>query len=277
MNSKTTQLLIGLSLLALVAVAGYAYASSYVSSLNEKTTLLRNDIQYSELKRRQLDVLRRAVADTGDEKEKIASYFIASGGAVSFVSSLESMASRGGLAYSTNSIETRSQPELDAQGKELLHIVFSASGSWSSVMKLISLIETLPYSVNIEAVDLTAEGSAAMQPEVSGSSTPAAPSVGRIWKAAITFSVIKIKYRHARQDQFISEEDILLFSRAGFGLEEDIRRLHDHRDRFALLERIFLHIDAAGDQEIRRSEAERGVCAISCGAGRAPERHRDVR
>lgn len=186
MNNKTTQIAILMIALTLASFGGYMYATRYIGSLTEKTSKLKSDIELAEIKNRNLQTLQRAAQNTGDEKEKITSYFVGKDGAVSFVSEIEGLAAASNLKYTTDTIETTNLPELEGQGKELLHVVFTSNGSWNNTVKFLSLLESLPYSMRIEKLDFDS----ARLDAAAGTSTPAS---SRSWKMTINFSVVKIK------------------------------------------------------------------------------------
>ncbi len=180
--------------LALLFVGGIVYATHYIAGLAHKTEELKKYISEKQVIYKQAESLQKVAASAVDQKVKIASYFVPAGNAVGFISDLEKTASNFGLEYTTQNIDQQNSDELNNQGKELLRLTFSAKGSWSAVMRLLKAVETLPYGLQIDKIDLDTppEGVLAAQVEV-GSSTVAVGAGKKVWTVTLLFSVIKTK------------------------------------------------------------------------------------
>ena len=197
--NKTSHIFILCAVGALICVGGYIYGAQYVSSLAEKTIANKKEVELSEIRYRHLQSLERAAADTGEEKTRINNLLVQPGGAIKFVTEIESLAASHGLDYNTDVIDVRSVPELDTQNKEQLLVSFSATGRWSNVFKLIKLVETLPYLIQFEKINLVMVGT--VQPQstsaaTTGTSTPAVSAEVRTektWKVTLMFYAIKVK------------------------------------------------------------------------------------
>ncbi len=173
----------------LAAVGGYVYGVRYVASLSERTSALKKDVEVIDIKYSHILSLEKAAKETGDETLRVNKILIPANGAIDFVSRIEASASQKGLTYNTDSIEARSVPDLESHGKELLVVSFTASGRWSSVVRLIKSIENMPHAIKFEKLDLIMLGES--QPAAGASSTAAA--IDRSWKASIIFTAIKVK------------------------------------------------------------------------------------
>jgi len=198
MGNKTFNLLIFASVSAAIMVGFYAYSVHYVQGLVDDTASLRSDIEQDQAQYQHLQVLHDAIASTGDDKQKITHYFVPAGGAVDFITSFEKAAVSSSLKFTTVSIDTSSIPELDSQGKELLDVVFSTEGSWSNTLHFLSLLESLPYSVSIDRVEVSSSGEAPslvgsgsdIQKGQPGKTVQPGPSD---WKTSLSFRIVKIK------------------------------------------------------------------------------------
>ena len=195
MKNQTNTYLILAVLLAGGSIIGLWYFSEYIYGLTEKTTELREQVETQELKIKRDQLLSKSAQNTNVERQKLSSLFIQPNASIDFVSSLEKSASDLSLLYSTNQIENISPDSLSSQGKELLKISMTISGKWSSVLRFLRYIETLPYVVKIERVDLVSGASV----ESTDPTTAPAKNVNinidksNTWKLQISFSVIKIK------------------------------------------------------------------------------------
>ncbi len=197
MKSNTKTLSIFFVTLAVLSVASFVYGTRYIEGLISGATELKEDIEKLQVKAGHLKALHQAAQDTNDDKVKINSYIVQAGGSVPFITELENLASNIGLDYNTDRIETKSLPELDAQGKELLSISFTAKGTWTPVFKFIKLVESMPYSINIQKIDLFASvADKKVVVDVGTTSTTTvtrAPLKENNWKVVILFDVVKNK------------------------------------------------------------------------------------
>lgn len=196
MKSNSKKYLIICSILAVISVVGYIFFTNYIAGLTDKTSALKSDIDLNQIKYFRLESLRKATENTSDQKQKITDLFVSTNKAVDFIGEVEGLAKASNLSYSTKSIENSDAGNLSEQNKDLLTITISTTGSWSNTIKFIRLIETLPYSVKVESVDLTSAGpsSASSDASVQSVESTSTPNVvSSKWTLTIKFSVIEIK------------------------------------------------------------------------------------
>lgn len=187
--------------LALLFVGGILYGTYYIAGLSQRTEVLKQYISEKQVIFKQAESLQKVAVSAVDQKVKIASYFVPEGNAVGFISDLEKTAAKFGLEYSTQNIDQQNSDELNSQGKELLRMTFSVKGSWSAVMRLLKAIETLPYGLRIDKIDIDtspdAPPVALAAPSEDGSVPPAVlnANTGKAnrWSAIIMFSAVKTK------------------------------------------------------------------------------------
>lgn len=203
-NKTNIQVILSLCI-ALIAVSGFVFSSYYINGLTEKTSLLKEEIESKQIKIRRIQNLSKSAEKTNTDREKLASYFVESDKAIDFVSELEGVASNLGLQYSTNVIENVEMESLSLQNKQLLRINMTLSGGWRTILTYLLYIESLPYALNIEKLEMASEGIPTVNSQVEtqtekvgASSTKPAPVVVKApaeskWKLGITFSVVKVK------------------------------------------------------------------------------------
>ena len=196
MKSTTKTITILFISLAVLSVGLFVYSAKYIEGLISRATEAKDEIERLQVKAGHLRSLHQAAQDTNDDKAKINSYIIQSGGSVAFITEL---AGNIGLDYNTDKIESKSVPDLDSQGKELLTVSFTVTGKWNSVFKFVKLVESMPYSIYIEKVDLFAQGIDKKIAPTSSLATTSTTTVAKIsskendWKAVILFDVVKNK------------------------------------------------------------------------------------
>lgn len=206
MNKKTNIQLIVSICLGLMAVGGFIYASYYISGLTDKTALLREEIENKEIRIKRIQRLNTSADKTKSDRAMLLNYFIKPNGAIDFVSSLEAVASKFNLQYSTNAIENIEKESLASQDKQLLRVGMSLSGGWKNILKYILYIESLPYPITIEKLELISEGVAERPVIVESSNTSLTSSTSSVsktvtskpiaesrWKLGVTFSTVMMK------------------------------------------------------------------------------------
>lgn len=207
MNNKTNIRLILSSLAAILAVGSFVFGTYYIDGLTEKTTNLQEQNETKEIRIRRIQNVNASAEKTNLDREKLKNYFVDSNKAIDFVTILEDVASGLGLKYSTNLIENIEVDSLAAQNKQLLRISMSLSGGWKNILTYILYLESLPYALNIEKIEMVSEGISTTAPAdlvekaselKSGSSGSRSVVLPRSvpesrWRLGVTFSVVKVK------------------------------------------------------------------------------------
>jgi Tfp pilus assembly protein PilO len=188
MRNKTNTYLILLIIIALSLVTAYAYLSVYISGLTDKTTEIKTDIESMRIKLAHTRKLNVSAEKTQDERKTVMSYFLNPDQVVDFVTNLESVAGNFGLLYTINSIENIDFGTLPESNKELLKVSMSLSGSWSTILRFLAYIETMPYAVHIDKLDINSNSTGA--PASVGTSSKVSNST---WSMSVIFSIIKNK------------------------------------------------------------------------------------
>ena len=188
MRNKTNTYLILLIIVALSLVSAYAYLSVYISGLTDKTTEIKTDIESMRIKLAHIRKLNVSAEKTQDERKIVKSYFLNPDQVVDFVTNLESVAGNFGLQYTTNSIENVDFGTLPESKKELLKVSMSLLGNWSTVLRYLAYIETMPYAVHVDKLDINSNSTAVSAP--TGTSSKVSNPT---WSMSVIFSIIKNK------------------------------------------------------------------------------------
>jgi Tfp pilus assembly protein PilO len=191
-------------IIALAALGGFSYVVSYISGLSQKTSDIKSDIESKQIKINHIQNVNKSAEKTSEDGIKIVNYFIKSDGVIDFVSSVESTAGDFSLKYNTTSIDNAGNDVLAAQGKDLLKMSMTLSGSWKNILRFLTYIESLPYAVRVERVELSSSAASAVVASANDSSSVSSSSSAKsvkakvstpdsIWNLSIAFSVVKIK------------------------------------------------------------------------------------
>ena len=171
-GSPITKLSILAGLLCCVALAAYAFMV-YEVQKNETATVAAyenlNQRTHFQQNERSLSLLMR---ETQVERDGLDEHFIRDDTIVPFLDMIEKIGKDAGVSFEVTSVTTTDKEEGDEF--ESLHLVITAEGKWENVYRLLSLIETVPYSVVIGKMSLDRRE-------------------GALWVLSFEFDVAKIK------------------------------------------------------------------------------------
>ncbi len=152
MTNKTKQFFIVGLIIALftLGLVGFLYNKLQNKITNLDNTILsltaQNAKEAAQVK------LSRLVKDTEEDRAIINSFFFANeGDGVSFISSVEALATGVGLTGRTESIEKTTDPVTKS---EMIKMVFRVSGEKERVISFVRLMESVPYHSRVENLDL---------------------------------------------------------------------------------------------------------------------------
>lgn len=208
MKTKSNSILIVVAIIALCFIGGYVYLTKYIASLSSKTAELKQYVSDKEIVYTKAQSLQKVASDAVQQKAKISSYFVKKDGAVDFISEIEKTARVLNLEYTTQGIDEVDTDELHQQNRGFLRVSFFAKGSWSSCMRFLKAIETLPYGMVIDSAILSTSGGRDGFSNVSNSETVASSADGsatstggtlgvpvssskNVWSVNVSFSVLK--------------------------------------------------------------------------------------
>jgi hypothetical protein len=139
--------------IAVIVVAGslYIYMFYATAASVDRANLARDVVLREKADQSQEKSLVSLASTTESDRSRLASFFVPAGDVVSFITALESLGPESG---STVSIASISSDSLSVAA----HI--DAHGSWSSVMRALSLAERMPYAVSISNVRVDESGGA---------------------------------------------------------------------------------------------------------------------
>ncbi|MFM2374018.1 MAG: hypothetical protein RLZZ234_13 [Candidatus Parcubacteria bacterium] len=131
-----------------ISCAVYVGAAYYVNTLEGRLYETKVNTKRAEDERRQLDALKKLVADTQDERARLASYIVEDQAVINFLAEVEGIATARGVKPETRTIATA--PIESATLFEDLVVTMNLSGKLTEVKPVIQRIEQLPYQLRIE-------------------------------------------------------------------------------------------------------------------------------
>jgi len=131
---------------AIVACSLYAYIWYQIGVSTTITVDTTNQVRSQSVDNNQSIVLIKTTQNTEKNRNALASHFLSSTDAVGFIESLENIGTQTGSVIKISSIKIATSSSMIGSA----HGHVDAHGSWSSVMKILLLAETLP---NVSMID----------------------------------------------------------------------------------------------------------------------------
>ena len=141
----------------------------------------------SEVKRNEsVRSVKNLMNDTKKEREQITQLFIQPNGTVDFIETVESLGRMAGVKLEIESVGVESLKNKTASSTELFRISLKIEGSWGNAMRLLSLLETMPYKISFDGINLE---------KISRglSSDGGKGQEASYWNGVFSFNVLKIK------------------------------------------------------------------------------------
>ncbi len=139
-KQKTIWILVGVVSLTFVLVGVYGYSFYKVKETSENASLVSDELNEYLSKEGTINILKTSVRDTEEERKKINTYFVARDDIPDFARKIEALGEMSGTDLDITGLRK--------QGDVLLFDL-SSDGGFQNTMQLISLIESLPFKVEI--------------------------------------------------------------------------------------------------------------------------------
>jgi len=139
-SKKTMSILLGVIILNLLLAGAYAYSFYTVKVKNEAASLVSEELEEYLSKEGTINLLKASVKRTEEDREKIDSYFVARDDIPDFARKIEALSDLSGTNLIITGLSTQDN---------ILSFDITSTGSFRDTMQLISLIENLPFKVEI--------------------------------------------------------------------------------------------------------------------------------
>lgn len=172
--SKTQAKVIVTFLGVLLSFGIYSGLFIVIKNKNNQISALQNQVDVEIRKDQRLRSIKQLIIDLREDSRQIDTYFVSKDGVVNFLEDLEALGSISDISVGVNSVSVGKNIDNEFS-YELLKIEFAARGVWSSIIQLISLLETFSLGITIERMQLE---------KLPNSS---------FWQVNTSFSVLKLK------------------------------------------------------------------------------------
>jgi len=153
--TKHTQI-VGLSAIILFVFSlALLVGMFYVISVAENDLILKQtEIANVRVHEQELNSLVRLVDESNLEREKLSSYLLQEEDVIDFLSLIESLAKDQGVSLDISGLNVT---ELNADFEQL-SLAVDVKGSRDSVLRILTILETLPYQTLVSSVDIISSG-----------------------------------------------------------------------------------------------------------------------
>lgn len=184
--SKAKKIIIILSILSVTVVALYIYLFTNIKRMDKTVSDRMAKIEYEFEKERQLQSIRNLTNDTKSEFGQIANFFIQPAGSVEFIELVESLANIAGIKIEIESVGIDIAKNKTSSSTESFRVSLKTEGSWANSMYLLSLLESVPYKLTFDSINL-------QKMEDGNVSSVNKEKNSAYWTGNFIFRVLKIK------------------------------------------------------------------------------------
>jgi len=155
-NKKTSALILLGSMVVLV-LGGVAFLIWYVNHISGQLAALEEEVAVQMAREKQADAVGHFLEDIGEEETLVSSFFIHRDNVLSAIQTLENLGPAVGGKITLAQVDVVGQTK-DVPGT--LSVRLTGSGSWSSMIQALALLEHLPFHAEISQIALgTGSGS----------------------------------------------------------------------------------------------------------------------
>lgn len=169
----------------IVLFAGYVFLYKDIVKKNTANAELLNYISSESNREAYASSARKQLQNLESDIKKARSSVVDSGGVVSFIEKVESIARNNNLTISNDNISDEVDPKQASSTLAFLKIRSSTKGSWFGIYRFMSELESMPYKVKINSFSLSNSRDSGL-----GEGINLGPS---LWTADFEIRVLKYK------------------------------------------------------------------------------------
>lgn len=146
-----TKIIFILSIIYLAgALAAFVIVNITVDQMGEKLKSNVKVIADRFAQEKKYDELNELIVSTTQERENLTKYVLSEDDAVTFLADIERVGAEQGVEFETNSLQVVEHPN----AKDYLEVKFSMTGSEVLVMRMLNILESLPYDSELAYLNL---------------------------------------------------------------------------------------------------------------------------
>ncbi len=158
-HSHIALLMIALAI-TLFVCALYGYMNYAIGASLDRALAAREAVKHEQIYSNQKQNLTKLYSDTADDRAALSSFFVADDQKVAFIEKIESFGGSTQAKVSLSNIVADDLATSPAGTLGRISIRVDAVGSWSSIMRVLKMAETLPYKSSVSGVRVDVSGPA---------------------------------------------------------------------------------------------------------------------
>lgn len=192
--SQTKNIFKAILIIDIIAFVLYGALFFLIKNKNQDTSTLLNNAERDLKKDEFLRVAKFSLDQNRAEVEKLDTFFVAKDGVPNFIEYIEGLGKESGVALSIGNVSVEPDTKNKDDFKEILRLKVEMLGSWQELFTFLSIIENLPYRVQIDNVSFAVDASEeALFFGGEASTTNSSLSGGNQWKGFIEFTLLKLR------------------------------------------------------------------------------------
>jgi len=160
-HSRNHIMLLFLAVMVLIFVGAiYAYIYTAIGDSVARAVEARSLIIADSASQVEQNIFKQQYQTTANDWARLSGFFVPSDSVITFIKALESLGPTAGSTVNISAVDADNLDKASAGTQGTAHAHVEASGSWSAVMRTLSLAEDQPYGVQISNVRLASSGNA---------------------------------------------------------------------------------------------------------------------
>lgn len=143
-SGKTIKLFAIAIILVMAAISVYGMAILKIRKNVSETANLGSSIAAESQKEASIESIKNILRNTAAEREKVGAYFVSSDNIVDFLEKIELLGEKSGVNLSFDSVD------IPPDEKSILRVRIGTEGKWEDTFYFLSLIENLPFKIELE-------------------------------------------------------------------------------------------------------------------------------
>lgn len=177
----TKQILAFIIILTTASIVFYILFFNTIKNKNKEISLILNVTDTAIQREIKLKSVDEIIKDTEYERKKLDTYFVADDSIVDFIEDIEELGRYVGIDIEIASVNIDNDLKTEDAISEILNLNIETKGKWEDIFYFLSLIEKMPFKIDIEKADLYI----VYEDDKKNVST--------IWKGFFNINVIKLK------------------------------------------------------------------------------------
>lgn len=185
---KTKKILLILIILDVLLFLFGSFVFWNVQKINKETVSLTREAALNTKREMALGSVEKMLNDTRPSINSLETFFVGTDSVVVFIERVENLARDVGVKLVTQNVAEDDAGFSKEDFKKSLKLKVSVSGSWKNILKLVALLENLPYKISLNNITISSDGEI-----ISSDERLSKTNTTPVWSGVLELSVLKLK------------------------------------------------------------------------------------